>query len=139
MRLLDEISGLIVDTGYRIHRDLGPGLLESVYETIMEAALTKRGLSVQRQLLVGFEYMGIRFENACRLDLLVEGQVVVELKSMPALTKLHKKQLLTYLRITNMQVGLLINLGAPLYRDGVRRLVNRYPSTSSPLPLPPAV
>jgi len=137
MRELDEITGLIVHSGFEIHRDLGPGLLESVYESILSAALISRGLKVQRQVLVGFDYAGIRFENACKLDLLVDGRVIVELKSLPTLTRLHKKQLLTYLRVTNLQVGLLVNLGAPLYKDGVKRLVNRYPSRARPLPLPP--
>lgn len=139
MRQIDEVTGLIVHTAYQIHRDLGPGLLESIYEALMAAALAKQGLTVQRQVIVGFEYMGIRFERACKIDLLVDGRVIVEVKSLPALTKLHRKQLLTYLRITNLQVGLLINLGAPEFRDGVRRLVNHYSARSTPLPLPPGV
>jgi iron complex transport system substrate-binding protein len=129
---LDEITGEIVDASIRIHQDLGPGLLESVYEAILAKVLTKRGLMVERQKPVCFEYDGISFDDGFRVDLLVEGQVVVELKSVEKVAPVHSKQLLTYLRLMNLPVGLLINFGAANLKEGLHRIVNNLDSSASP-------
>jgi len=132
MRELDEITGAIVDAAMQIHRDLGPGLLESVYEAILARALEHQGFRVERQKVIRFEYQGMVFEEGFRIDLLVEDRVVVEIKSVEALARQHPRQLLTYLKITNRKVGLLINFGAPVLREGLRRIVNSYQSPASP-------
>lgn len=126
MENLDQVSGQIVDAAYKIHTALGPGLLESVYEAVLAHELGKRGLRVERQKLVSFEYDGQPFEAGLRLDLLVEGRVIVELKSVEQLAPVHPKQLLTYLRLMNLQVGLLINFGAPTLKEGLKRIANNY-------------
>ncbi|HSC71562.1 MAG TPA: GxxExxY protein [Candidatus Methylomirabilis sp.] len=132
MRELDDITGGIVDASLRIHRDLGPGLLESVYETILARVLDKRGFHVQRHQAFRFEYEGMVFEEAFRPDLVVEHQVIVELKSVERLAPVHSKQLLTYLRLTNRSVGLLINFGAATLREGLHRIVNGLHPSASP-------
>jgi GxxExxY protein len=128
----DEITGAIVDASLRIHRDLGPGLLESVYEAILARVLERRGFRVERQRSFGFEYEGLVFQNAYRVDLWIEGQVIVEIKSVEQLEKSHSKQLLTYLKLSRSQVGLLINFGAPTLREGLRRIVNDFKPSASP-------
>jgi len=134
MRDLDEVTGLIVDTSYHIHRELGPGLLESVYEAILGQRLAALGLAIERQKPIPIQFDGLSFDEGFRIDLLVDGRVVVELKSMEALAPVHSKQLLTYLRLMNLRVGLLINFGAPKLSDGLRRVVNNYsPTHLSPL------
>jgi GxxExxY protein len=132
MRELDEITGAIVDEAIKLHRGLGPGLLESVYEVVLARALEKRGLMVERQKTISFEYDGLRFDEGLRVDLLVEGMVVVELKSVEKLAPVHSKQLLTYLRLLNQPVGLLLNFGAPTLREGLRRVVNNLMPSASP-------
>jgi iron complex transport system substrate-binding protein len=132
MMELDEITGAIVDSAMKIHIDLGPGLLESVYEVVLAQALQKRGLQVERQKAIQFEYDGIVFEEGFRADLLVEGRVIVELKSVEKLSPVHSKQLLTYLRLMNLPVGLLINFGAATLKEGLHRVVNNLPSSASP-------
>jgi len=123
---MDEnpISQQIVDAAYQIHKTLGPGLLESVYEVVLAYELRKRGLKVERQLPVQVVYDGICFEEGYRLDLLVEGKVIVEIKSILTLTPVHKKQLLTYLRLLDKRLGLLINFNEELIRNGISRVVN---------------
>ena len=132
MKTLDEITGAIVDTSIKIHRDLGPGLLESVYETVLARALLRQGFGVERQKTVRFDYDGMTFEEGFRIDLLVDGLVVVELKSVETLAPVHGKQLLTYLRLMNLPVGLLLNFGAATLKEGLHRIVNRLPSQASP-------
>src|SRR5689334_2719549 len=105
MRELDDITGGIVDASLRIHRDLGPGLLESVYEAVLARALEKRGFQVKRQQTIRFEYEGMVFEEGFRTDLVVDNRVIVELKSVERLAAVHSKQLLTYLKLTNTPVG----------------------------------
>ena len=129
---LDDITGIIVDAALRIHRDLGPGLLESVYEAVLARALSKRGLVVSRQHTIAFSYDGLTFDEGLRADLVVEGRVIVELKSVEKLAPVHGKQLLTYLRLANMRVGLLINFGAATLKEGLHRIVNRLPPSASP-------
>jgi GxxExxY protein len=129
---LDTITGTIVDCALRIHRALGPGLLESVYEAVLSKALQKRGLRVERQKPIRFEYDGMNFEEGFRADLIVEGCVIVELKSVEVIGPVHGKQVLTYLRLARLPVGLLINFGAPTLKEGLHRIVNQLPETSSP-------
>jgi len=125
-REIDDITGEIVDAAFKLHTGLGPGLLESVYETVLARDLDRRGLKVERQKLVSFEYEGMRFDEGLRLDLLVEEQVIVELKSVEKLSPVHSKQLLTYLRLMHLPVGLLINFGAATLKEGLQRIVNNY-------------
>jgi GxxExxY protein len=132
MPSLDDITGAVVDASLRIHRDLGPGLLEAVYETILASLLRKRGFQVEQQKILGFEYEGLVFQNGFRIDLLIEDRVIVEIKSVEQLGKAHAKQLLTYLKLSNNQVGLLINFGAPTLREGLRRVVNDFEPSASP-------
>lgn len=120
----NEIAKIIVDTAFRIHRDLGPGLFETVYERIMEVELTRRGLNVSRQKPIPIVYAGVHFEAGFRCDLLVEGKVIVEVKSTEVLHPVHRKQVLTYLRFANKRLGLLINFNVGLIKDGIVRLVN---------------
>jgi iron complex transport system substrate-binding protein len=129
---LDTITGEIVDSAFHIHQDLGPGLLESVYELVLARDLQRRGLSVDRQKQISFEYDGLRFDNAFRVDLLVNSQVVVEIKSVEALSASHPKQVLTYLRLMKLPVGLLINFNAPTLKAGLRRIVNNLDPSASP-------
>jgi iron complex transport system substrate-binding protein len=131
---IDDVTGVIVDSAVKIHRDLGSRLFESVYEVALAAALQRRGLHVVRQQLIGFSYEGVQFEHAFRADLLVEACVLVELKVVDRLTRTHRTQLLTYLRLGGFPAGLLLNFGAGVMKDGIKRLVNDLPSSaSSPL------
>ncbi|PKQ05884.1 MAG: GxxExxY protein [Alphaproteobacteria bacterium HGW-Alphaproteobacteria-11] len=132
----DVITGVIVDVAYKLHTGLGPGLLESVYETVLARDLERRGLKVERQKPVSFEYDGMLFTDSLRVDLLVENRVVVEIKSLDRLLPVHPKQVLTYLRLLDMPVGLLINFGAPTLKEGLHRIVNGHvPSAASRLRL----
>ena len=132
MKELDDITGAIVDAAVKIHMELGPGLLESVYEVVLARALEKRGFHGERQKVIRFEYDGMVFEEGFRTDLLVEGRVVVELKSVEKLAPVHSKQVLTYLRLMNLPVGLLINFGAATLKEGLQRIVNNLPTSASP-------
>ena len=123
------IAKEIVDAAYKVHKSLGPGLLESVYETILAHELEKRGFNVKRQVPVPIVYEGISFNEGFRADLIVEDKVIVELKSVENVAPVHKKQLLTYLRLTGLRLGLLINFGAPLIRNGTTRIVNGLPES----------
>jgi len=131
-RPLDEITGEIVDSAYKLHVGLGPGLLESVYEAVLMRDLQRRGLQVERQKPVSFEYDGLRFNEGLRIDLMVESRVLVEIKSVEKIAQVHSKQLLTYLRLLNLPVGLLINFGAATLKDGLHRIVNNLPPSASP-------
>ncbi len=126
MRPIDEISKEVIGEAIRIHRELGPGLLESVYVTVLEAALLRKGLLVEKEVPIDIEYDGMQFTKAFRIDLLVDGRLVVEVKSIEKLGKSHAKQLLTYLRLTKQPVGLLLNFSEATMLEGVRRLVNDY-------------
>ncbi len=123
---IDDITQLIIGEALGIHRALGPGLLESVYEAILAKALARKGLSVKRQSRVKIEYDGIVFDDAFRCDLLVNELVIVELKSVENLAPVHSKQVLTYLRLMNLEVGLLINFGASILKNGLKRIVNKH-------------
>jgi GxxExxY protein len=132
MHELDDITGSIVDSAIQLHKGLGPGLLESVYEAVLARSLVKRGFEVARQQPISFEYDDIVFSNAFRTDLLIDRRVIVEIKSVETLAEVHSKQLLTYLRLTNLQVGLLLNFGAATMKEGLHRIVNHLPSSASP-------
>ena len=133
-RQLDDITGEIIDAALKLHTRLGPGLLESVYEAVLARDLERRGLAVERQKMVAFEFDGMRFEEGLRLDLLVDGLVVVELKSVERLAPVHAKQVRTYLRLLDLEVGLLVNFGAATLKEGLQRIVNNHvPSASSRL------
>lgn len=128
---LDEITGSIVDAAMKVHTALGPGLLESVYEKYLTHELIKRGLHVESQIWVPVRYDGVEIEGGYKIDLLVDGQVIVELKVVEQLLEAHKAQLLSYLKLSNKQVGLHINFNVVHLRNGIRRLVNHYQSSAS--------
>ena len=120
----NEIGTVIVDSAVQLHQDLGPGLLETVYEVTLATTLQKRGLSVERQVAIAIEYEGQRFDEGFRADLIVAGKVIVELKSVEKLHAAHKKQVLTYLRLTGLKLGYLLNFGAALMKDGITRIAH---------------
>ena len=120
----NEISKLVVDAAYTVHVALGPGLLESVYETVLCHELRKRGLKVERQVAVPVIYDGLHFEEGFRADIVVEDKLVLELKSVESVLPVHKKQTLTYIRLMDKRLGLLLNFGAALMKDGIWRIVN---------------
>jgi iron complex transport system substrate-binding protein len=130
-RDVEEISAQVVDAAYHVHERLGPGLLELVYEAVLARVLTARGLEVARHVAVPFEVDGQRFEEGLIVDLLVNQVFVVELKSVETVQPVHYKQLLTYLKLLGLPVGLLINYGAPTFREGIRRVVNGHTDFAS--------
>jgi GxxExxY protein len=121
---LNAVSGQIVDSAIAVHNELGPGLLESVYEVTLAHELRQRGLRVERQVPVPIVYRGIRFEEGYRLDLIVNDLVIVDIKSVEAVVAIHKKQLLTYLRLTKRPLGLILNFNVNLMKDGISRIAN---------------
>ena len=127
----NEIGTVVVDSALALHRELGPGLLESVYEVILAHELRQLGLQVEQQVPVPIEYRGIKFEEAFRADILVEGKVVLELKSIEQVTRAHKKQLQTYLRLTGHKLGFLLNFGEALMKRGITRAVNGLEETDA--------
>ena len=129
---LDHVTGEIVDAALILHQGLGPGLLESVYETVLARDLQRRGLGVTRQKPVPFEYDGLQFNEGLRVDLLVDDMVIVEIKSVERTLPVHSKQVLTYLRLLHLPVGLLINFGAPTLKEGLTRIVNQLDPSASP-------
>ena len=120
----NEIGTIIVDEAVSIHKALGPGLLEIVYEAVLARRLEKRGLVVERQKPISIEFEGEHFDEGFRADLIVNGLVIIELKSVEKVSPVHKKQLLTYLRLTDSKVGYLLNFGDVLMKDGIRRIIN---------------
>ena len=120
----NAVAKEIVDVAYRMHTALGPGLLESVYEAVLASELQKRGLRFVRQQPIPIVYEGTRFEMGFRADLVVEDKVIVEIKSIAEIAALHKKQLLTYLRLADKRLGLLINFNVPMIKHGITRIVN---------------
>ena len=122
----NEISGDVLDAAIKIHRAFGPGLLESVYESLLSIELEKRGHKVERQKWITFEYEGVRLENAFRLDLLVDDTIIVELKSTEQMNPVFMKQVQTYLVIMKLHLGLVVNFGMETLRDGYARVVNGY-------------
>ena len=120
----NEISGIIVDAAFKIHTQLGPGLLESVYEKVLEHELAKRGLKVVTQQPMPVVWEDVRLDIGFRADMIVDGKVVVEIKSVESVAPVHPKQLRTYLRLMDLRLGLLINFNVPLIKDGITRVVN---------------
>ena len=120
----NEIGAIIVDTAVALHKKLGSGLLESVYEAVLSKTLSNKGLHVQRQVSIAIEYEGEYFEEGFRADLFVEGKVIIELKSVEKVIPAHKKQLLTYLKLTNTKLGFILNFGAATMKEGITRIVN---------------
>ena len=123
---IDEITAIVVDECIAIHRELGPGLLDNVYETVLAGRLEARGLKVARQVKVPLEFDGHKFDAAFRIDILVEDRLILEIKATEMLSKVHGKQLLTYLRLFKQPVGLLLNFSQSTMKDGIRRVVNDY-------------
>lgn len=120
----NEIGKIVVDCAVRLHKELGPGLLETVYEVLLSHELESRGLKVNRQVSIPISYKGIRFDEGFRADIVVEDKVILELKSVESTSKVHKRQVLTYLKLTNMKLGYLLNFGEALMKDGIARLLN---------------
>ena len=120
----NDIGTEIVKAAVDLHRDLGPGLLELVYEATLTKKLRSRGLAVWRQVPIAIEYNGLKFHEGFRADLIVEGKVLVELKSVEKLHPAHKKQLLTYMRLANMKLGYLLNFGEAVMKHGITRTIN---------------
>jgi iron complex transport system substrate-binding protein len=136
MRHIDEVTGDVLDVALRLHRDLGPGLLESVYVALLALRLESVGYSVVTQQLIAAEFEGLRIPGAFRADLLVDNRLLVEVKSVERLLPIHSKQLLTYLRLMKQPVGLLLNFGGETLKEGVRRVVNDYRPSAPPLSSP---
>ena len=132
MKEIDEISGDVIDVALRIHREPGPGLLESVYETVLAGKLLEMGYSVDRQKPFDIEFEGQRFPAAFRIDLLIDGRLIIEIKCADALNNAHLKQLQTYLRLTRQPVGLLINFAGATLKEGLRRVLNDHIPSASP-------
>jgi GxxExxY protein len=126
----NEIAKVVVDAAYQVHVRLGPGLLESVYEVVLAYELKKRGLKVLRQQPISIEYDSLKFDEGFRADMVVEDKVILELKSIESVLRVHKKQLLTHLRLADKRLGLLINFGDELIRDGISRVVNGLSETA---------
>jgi GxxExxY protein len=122
----NEIGSIVVDCAVRLHKDLGPGLLETVYEVLLARMIHDQFLSVARQVSIPILYHGIRFDEGFRADLVVEEKVIVELKSVERVSKAHKKQVLTYLRLSGMKLGYLLNFGEALMKSGITRILNGY-------------
>jgi len=132
----NEIAQQIVDAAFKIHKTLGPGLLESAYQAILIYELQKRGLILEAEKQVPIIYESIQLDIGFRADLIVEDKVIVELKSIEQIAPVHKKQLLTYLRLSDKRLGLLINFGAPLIKDGITRIANHLDERPLLKPIP---
>ncbi|RPJ39451.1 MAG: GxxExxY protein [Planctomycetaceae bacterium] len=120
----NEIGRIIVDAAIRVHRELGPGLLESVYEAILAQELRDRGLKVERQVPIPIVWRAMQFDEGFRADLIVEGKVIAELKSVESVNKAHRKQVLTHLKLSRLKLGFLLNFGAAVMKEGITRTVN---------------
>ncbi|MEM6476450.1 MAG: GxxExxY protein [Pseudomonadota bacterium] len=123
---IDELTELVIQEAIRLHRELGPGLLETVYETVLAGRLEQAGVKAVRQVAVPIEFDGHAFGTAFKIDILVDDRLILEIKSVDRLLKVHGKQLLTYLRLTNQPVGLLLNFSGGTMREGIKRMVNNY-------------
>ena len=128
---IERICSLVVDAAFKLHKDIGPGLLESAYETILAAKLEDIGLVVDRQVPIDIQYEQVHLPAAFRVDLLVDKRVIIEIKSVEKTLPVHAKQVITYLRLTNLTHGFVINFGTPMFKDGIKRLLNDRPSSVS--------
>ena len=120
----NEIGRIVVDVAIAVHRALGPGLLESVYEAVLAYELSKRGLSVSRQVAIPVVYEGLEFDEGFKADIIIDNKVILELKSVVTISPAHGKQIQTYIRLSGMKLGFLLNFGAALMKDGIKRAVN---------------
>ncbi|HBC88132.1 MAG TPA: GxxExxY protein [Lentisphaeria bacterium] len=120
----NQIGKIVVDCALNLHKELGPGLLETVYEVLLSHELELKGLEVKRQVQIPIEYHGIKFNEGFRADIVVNDKVILELKSIEAVTPAHKKQVITYLKLTGCKLGYLLNFGESLMKDGITRLIN---------------
>ena len=130
---VEKVSRIAVDCGLKIHMALGSGLLEAAYEAVLADAMARRGLHVERQRLVPIKFEGVAVEHGFRADLIVENKLLIELKSVERLIAAHRKQVLTYLRFLDLRVGLLMNFGAPTFKEGLSRIVNDHADTQASL------
>jgi GxxExxY protein len=121
---IEDVVSIAIDCGFHLHKDLGPGVLESVYEALLAERLRRRGLLVERQRPLPILFDGIALPEGFRVDLLIDGQLIIEVKSVERLSPLHSKQLLTYLRLAKQPVGLLMNFGGETFKEGLRRIAN---------------
>jgi iron complex transport system substrate-binding protein len=126
VRNVEDVAAIAIECGLRVHRELGPGLFESVYEAVMAAVLRRQGLDVERQKPIPLEFDGMALGEGFRADLLVEKRVLIEIKSIDRLAPVHSRQLLTYLRLTRQPIGLLMNFGGETCREGLKRVVNNH-------------
>jgi GxxExxY protein len=126
MRDIEELARIAVDCGFKVHSGLGPGLLESVYEVILADALAERGLSVVRQKPIPIRFNGRYFDEGFKADLLVEDRLLIELKSSERLLAVHGRQVLTYLKLLNLSLGLLMNFGGATFKEGIKRIANNH-------------
>lgn len=120
----NQIATAVVDAAFKIHTTLGPGLLESVYEAVLDFELQRRGLTVARQVGLPVHYRGVKLELGFRIDLIINNKLIIEVKSVEELAPVHKKQLLTYLRLTDLRLGLLINFNVERIKNGIQRVAN---------------
>jgi iron complex transport system substrate-binding protein len=125
---LERLAGIAIDCGYRLHSDLGPGLLETVYEQLLAIEFAEHGLACRRQVPVPIQYKGVVIDNAFKIDLLIEDRLIIELKSTEQHATVHAKQVMTYLRLMDLPLGILMNFGFPTLKAGVKRLANDYHS-----------
>lgn len=126
MIAIDDLSSIVLEEAIAIHKEFGPGLFESVYESVLAGRLRRRGLAVERQVQVKAVFDGETYDPAFKIDMLVDQRLIIEIKAVEALSKAHAKQLLTYLRLLKQPVGLLLNFSGETMRDGIRRVVNDY-------------
>ena len=123
---IEALATIAVDCGFKVHEGLGPGLLESVYEAVLSQSLIRRGVAVERQKPVSIRFDGLIIDEGFRADLLVEGRLLIELKSVERIAPVHGKQVLTYLRLMDLPLGLLMNFGAATFREGIKRIANNH-------------
>lgn len=129
MSELEELAAQAIECGFVIHRDLGPGLLESCYEMLLAASLVRAGLTVERQKAIDIEYRGISVREAFRADLLIERRLIVEVKAVDRLAPIHSRQVLTYLKLLDLPLGLVMNFGGGTLREGLKRVANNHKAT----------
>jgi len=128
---VEELSAIAVDCGLQVHKDLGPGMLESAYEAVLAHLLMKKGLSVERQKVIPITYAGLEIEHGFRADLIIENQLLIELKTVERLSMVHARQVRTYLKFTGLHVGLLMNFSSEKFTDGLKRIVNNHSATQN--------
>jgi GxxExxY protein len=128
---VEQLSAIAVDCGLQVHRDLGPGMLESAYEAVLVHLFMKRGISAERQKVIPIVYDGLIVEQGFRADIIVENKLLIELKTVERLTLVHARQVRTYLKFTGLHVGLLMNFSCEKFTDGLKRIVNNHSETAN--------